>query len=404
MSTAFLTVIAVIFCILFRILNVNSQPLKPNLWCLDESFLNCIYKIAPLLRDPYVPTRLWGFSGHVQTVIHSIVGRVKCPWPLGERVYLSLSDGSTLTYDLYKPLNEHEDDITVAICPGIGNSSETVYIRTFVHYAQCHGYRCAVLNHIGALPSVQITSSRIFTYGHTIDFREMIQSLLKKYPSTNIICVGFSLGGNLVTKYMGEKNVNRPSNVIGGISICQGYNAVEGTKWLLNWQNFRRFYLYIMTENVKNIIMKHRHILLSEDVKKSFNLNERDIIAAATLPELDEAYTRRVHNFTSVKELYKWSSSINYLSGIEKPMIFINARDDPLVPDELLAPVKEFALSRKGILYVELANGGHLGFYEGGLIYPNPVTWLDRAVVALIGGLVLATNDVAQSKVSTLTI
>lgn len=57
------------------------------------------------------------------------------------------------------------DDITVAICPGIANSSESVYIRTFVHYAQCHGYRCAVLNHIGALPSVQVTSSRIFTYG-----------------------------------------------------------------------------------------------------------------------------------------------------------------------------------------------------------------------------------------------
>lgn len=57
------------------------------------------------------------------------------------------------------------DDITVAICPGIGNSSESVYIRTFVHYAQCHGYRCAVLNHIGALNSVQVTASRIFTYG-----------------------------------------------------------------------------------------------------------------------------------------------------------------------------------------------------------------------------------------------
>lgn len=142
----------------------------------------------------YVPTRLWGFSGHVQTVLHSIVGRVKCPWPLGERVYLSLSDGSTLTYDLYQPLNEHEgkkilsvrilyiryikliylhfctDDITVAICPGIGNSSESVYIRTFVHYSQCHGYRCAVLNHIGALHSVQVTSSRIFTYGKSLWF------------------------------------------------------------------------------------------------------------------------------------------------------------------------------------------------------------------------------------------
>lgn len=59
----------------------------------------------------------------------------------------------------------YADDVTVAICPGIGNSSETVYIRTFVHLAQSMGYRCAVLNHIGALNSVEVTSSRIFSYG-----------------------------------------------------------------------------------------------------------------------------------------------------------------------------------------------------------------------------------------------
>jgi hypothetical protein len=41
-------------------------------------------------------------------------------------------------------------------------------------------------------------------------------------------------------------------------------------------------------------------------------------------------------------------------------------------------------------VYIELAHGGHLGFYEGGSIYPNPVTWLDRAIVALAGGLVLS--------------
>lgn len=119
------------------------------------------------------------------------------------------------------------DDITVAICPGIGNSSETVYIRTFVHYSQCHGYRCAVLNHIGALPTVPVTSSRIFTYGHTEDYAEMVTNLDKRYPTTKIISVGFSLGGNLVSKYLGEADKNHPKNVIGGISICQGYNAIE---------------------------------------------------------------------------------------------------------------------------------------------------------------------------------
>lgn len=58
-----------------------------------------------LIINRYVPT-LWGYSGHLQTVFHSIVGRVKCPWPSGDRIYLTLADNSTLTYDLYQPLNE----------------------------------------------------------------------------------------------------------------------------------------------------------------------------------------------------------------------------------------------------------------------------------------------------------
>lgn len=117
----------------------------------------------------------------------------------------------------------------------------------------------------------------------------------------------------------------------------------RGTKCLLNWQNFRRFYLYVMTENVKAIIMKHRHVLLSEDMKQRCQLNERDIVAAATLPELDEAYTRRVHNFPSVVDMYRWSSSVHYLDGISKPMVFINAKDDPIVPEDLLVHIKEYS-------------------------------------------------------------
>ena len=134
-------------------------------------------------------------------------------------------------------------------------------------------------------------------------------------------------------------------------------------------------------------------MLLSDDMKSRHRLNEREIIAAATLPELDDAYTRRVHNFPSVTQLYKWSSSINYLNNISCPMLFINARDDPIVPPALLDPIKKFASEKQNIMYLELAHGGHLGFYEGGLLYPNPVTWLDRALVALIGSLVFFCNE-----------
>lgn len=72
-------------------------------------------------------------------------------------------------------------------------------------------------------------------------------------------------------------------------------------------------------------------------------LKEHKILSAATLPELDDAYTKRVHNFKTISELYTWSSSINYLPNINIPMIFINALDDPIVPEQLLDPIKKFA-------------------------------------------------------------
>jgi len=55
----------------------------------------------------------------------------------------------------------------------------------------------------------------------------MLQHLVEQHPNTKIVCIGYSLGGNLVTKYLGERGSNKLSNIIGGISICQGYNALK---------------------------------------------------------------------------------------------------------------------------------------------------------------------------------
>ena len=59
------------------------------------------------------------------------------------------------------------EDITLAICPGICNSSESIYIRRVVYHAQFQGFRVAVLNHVGALKNVVVTSPRIFNYGES---------------------------------------------------------------------------------------------------------------------------------------------------------------------------------------------------------------------------------------------
>lgn len=49
-------------------------------------------------------------------------------------------------------------------------------------------------------------------------------------------------------------------------------------------------------------------------------------------------------------------------------------------------------------MFIETQNGGHLGFYEGGIIYPNPLTWLDRILVSLLGGIAFAHNEISMKK------
>lgn len=130
-----------------------------------------------------------------------------------------------------------------------------------------------------------------------------------------MVLVGFSMGANIVTKYVGEKRPDMPKNIMGVISVCQGYDALgyilttllffyryflnrwtfpfdRAMQHMLLWSNFRRFYLYIMTENMKRVLMAHHQLVLSEEVKSRYQLCERSILSAATLPEFDDAYTR----------------------------------------------------------------------------------------------------------------
>lgn len=383
MAAALLAVVAVLLCLIIKILNLTSQPRVPKIYGKDVAFLSTLLKMTPELVQPYVPITLWGYNGHIQTIVHSIIGRGKCPWPRGDRIELKLHDGSTLTYDVYQPMYKPTDDITLIIVPGICNSSESIYVRTIVAYSQYHGFRCAVLNHIGALASVPLSSSRIFTYGYTTDLKAMINQIAERYPMSSIICVGYSMGGNTVAKYLGEEG-EKPCNIIGGISICQGYDIIKGTKLWCKWENFRRLYLYAITEAMKGIVLRNRGILLSEEAKKKFDLNEKDIINATTLPELDDAYTRKVYNYKSLTDMYRWSSSCHYVKTIEIPMIYINALDDPLVPEELIIPMREFANEKDNVAYIEVAHGGHLGFYEGGFLYPNPISWLNKLLIGII--------------------
>lgn len=99
---------------------------------------------------------------------------------------------------------------------------------------------------------------------------------------------------------------------------------------------------------------------------------------------LDEYYSRRVHGYKTVEEYYYSCSCLPLIPNIKTPIIFINALDDPLIPEQLWRPVQEICKnSNNEHVFILLKHGGHLGFLEGGSFKPNSISWLDRFIIQI---------------------
>ncbi|XP_026094753.1 monoacylglycerol lipase ABHD2-B-like isoform X2 [Carassius auratus] len=341
-----LAAVATVLYVIVRILNLKCPMVAPDITCQDTP-LNCyLLKSCPILTKEYIPPLLWGKNGHLQTALYGKMGRVKCPKPCGLRKYLPMSDGATATFDLFEPQGVHctGDDITLVICPGIGNHSEKHYIRTFVDYSQKQGYRCAVLNHLGALPNIELTSPRMFTYGCTWEFSAMVGYIKHTFPQTQLIVVGFSLGGNIACKYLGENLANQ-ERVLCCVSVCQGYNVLRAQETFLQWDQCRRLYNFIMAGNMKKIILSHRASLFGMSSSKMEPADLSRLYTATSLMQIDDNIMRKFHGHNSIKEYYEKESCVHYIHNISVPLFLMNSSDDPLVHQSLLTIPRTLAAS-----------------------------------------------------------
>ncbi|XP_043100562.1 monoacylglycerol lipase ABHD2 isoform X2 [Puntigrus tetrazona] len=289
-----LAAVATVLYVIVRCLNLKSPTAPPDLTYQDTTLNHFLLKSCPVLTKEYIPPLLWGKSGHLQTALYGKLGRVSSPHPFGLRKYLPMQDGATATFDLFEPLADHQsgEDVTMVICPGIGNHSEKHYIRTFVDHSQKQGYRCAVLNHLGALPNIELTSPRMFTYGCTWEFAAMVGFIKKTYPQTKLIVVGFSLGGNIVCKFLGENRTNQ-ERVLCCVSVCQGYSALRAQETFLQWDQCRRFYNFLMADNMKKIILSHRSVLFGVGSTKMMDADLSRLYTATSLMQIDDNIMRK---------------------------------------------------------------------------------------------------------------
>ena len=394
-SVFFYEVVKLFIQTLFK---VNNKPEKSAFYSANAKFVEQILKGSPTLSEPYKPMRFWGYSGAIQTIFESTN---IFPGPLvnEERFAFRTSDGGTITYDFYKPCSQaqNKNNITLAVVPGAWCPSKSPRICRLVKHAQINGYRAAVLNHAGVLENVPITSPRIFNVGNTSDYDGMIRHIVTRNPNTKIICIGYSVGGNIVTKYLGERE--SIPQIIAGIAVCQSYDCYETCCQQYHWENIGKFWFYALTSMHLAILQRWRVQLFSDEAK-SKGINEDEVFSAQTLIEIDDVYSRKLYGYDTVEAMHSDWSCNRYWQNITVPIVFINATDDPMIHPKLVEKAKVFVNNKtiqqiesqifpckKNRMLIEQKHGGHLAFYEGGFWKPNPITWLDRTVIGLSDSL-----------------
>jgi uncharacterized protein len=208
--------------------------------------------------------------------------------------------------------------------------------------------------------------------GKTEDVDFVINHLLENYNYKNIIIIGFSLGGNLALKYMGEYAKNMSPKIKGAIATSVPIDIADSESEMNKIKNK----LYI-EQFLKTIRLK----VLEKSFKfPDFELDKDQLFKAKRFKHLEHLYTVPVFGFDSPEDYWRKASSKPYLSMINQPTLLINAQDDSFLGAECF-PFEEAESSDNFFLEVT-KYGGHVGFIS--TFNQHESRWLEKRISRFI--------------------
>jgi len=304
---------------------------------------------------------------HIQTLYSSLFR--KLPLLEIEIESFPLSDGDFLECHWHNKPQKDSNTPIITLFHGLAGSYKSPYIQGLMSEAKRNNF-ATVLMHFRGCSGKENTLPRSYHSGDSGDALSWIKELSRRYPNSKLFGVGYSLGGNMLLKLLGEKGKDSPLNAAVSVSAPLQLDICADA---MN-RGFSKFYQHILLKDLNLSLEKKfdRH-----DMSKFIEIKKEDVKNLKTFWEFDGAYTAPVHGFKSAQDYYTRSSSKQFLKSIETPTLIIHSKDDPFMTQEIL-PSKE-ELSKTVTLELS-ANGGHVGFIGG--TFFNPDYWLEKRVVS----------------------
>lgn len=278
-------------------------------------------------------------SGHIETIFPAVFRQVKLKGFKRRRI--DTPDGDFLDLDILKGATKK----TVILCHGLEGNSRRPYMKGMAKILNQNGFRIISWNFRGCS---EINNTRIFYHsGATYDLSTVVKFALEDNPD-EIHLVGFSLGGNLILKYLGEGLFSEVKNINKSVAISVPLDLKDCSNNMHKLKN--KLYHDRFLSNLKAKIRKKASFGFDYDLVKLKTIK--------TLYEIDEHFTAPIHGFEGAEDYYAKCSSINYLEEVKTQTLILNARNDSFFN----LPSDDF-LSGHPTITFELTNrGGHCGF------------------------------------------
>lgn len=276
------------------------------------------------------------FNRHLETIYPSLLRKVDLQEPRKERI--GTPDADFLDLDWY----EQGAATLLIISHGLEGNSQRAYVRGMARAFFLAGYDVLAWNYRGCSGETN-RQLRFYHSGATDDLHTVVSHAARRY--TDIRLLGFSLGGNLTLKYLGEPWAHPSIQSAVGISVPLNlYTSCLTISRPGNWIYTKRFLISLSAK-----------IKAKPELGKVVDVGRLESIK--TLFEFDDHFTGPLHGFAGALDYYTRCSSISFLSAIQVPTLVLNARNDPFLSPECFP---ETTNSRLTLDYP--ARGGHVGF------------------------------------------
>lgn len=284
------------------------------------------------------------FNKHLETIYPALFRRVLKGLYTSERIITK--DNDFIDLDLYDIRAEK----TAVLSHGLEGNSKKPYMVGMINNLLNAGFNCLAWNFRGC-SGTHNNYPHSYHSGATHDLDYILEKTEKKFPNSKIYMIGFSLGGNLTLKYLGENSLN--SRIIKAVAISVPldlHNSCLEISKKSNWIYTRRF-----LKTLKRKISDKANLFPDA-------INLSGLKEISSLLEFDDRYTAPLHGFKNAIDYYTQCSSINFLEKISIPTLIINARNDPFLSPDCYPE----SINQEFIVYDYPLFGGHLGFKISG--------------------------------------